>query len=127
MPALNKVQLIGRLGKDPEVRYTTKGKKYTRFSLAVDRTWKDPEGGKQEATDWFNIVAWGKVGEICAEYLKKGRLVYVEGRLRTDQWQDKETQEMHSRTVVVALSMQILDRKRTEDEVIVEPDLVATP
>jgi single-strand DNA-binding protein len=123
MPALNKVQLIGRLGKDPEVRFTAKGTKYARFSLAVSRTWKDPEGGKQEATDWFNIEAWGKLGEICAEYLKKGRLVYLEGRLRTDQWEDKETKEVHSRTVVVALSMQILDRKRTEDEVIVEPEI----
>ncbi len=123
MPALNKVQLIGRLGKDPEARFTSKGKKYTRFSLAVARTWKDPEGGKQEATDWFNIEAWGKLGEICAGYLKKGRLVYIEGRLRTDQWQDKDTQEMHYRTLVVAGSMQILDRKRTEQEVIVEPDI----
>ncbi len=123
MPALNKVQLIGRLGKDPEARFTTKGTKYTRFSLAVSRTWKDPEGGKQETTDWFNIEAWGKLGEICADYLKKGRLAYIEGRLRTDQWEDKETKELHSRTVVVALSMQILDRKKTEDEVIVEPDI----
>ncbi len=123
MPALNKVQLIGRLGKDPEVRFTAKGTKYTRFSIAVNRTWKDLEGSKQEATDWFNVEAWGRLGEVCAEYLKKGRLVYVEGRLRTDQWQDRETKEMHSRTVVVALGMQILDRKRTEDEVIVEPDI----
>lgn len=123
MPALNKVQLIGHLGRDPEVRFTAKGTKYTRFSLAVNRTWKDPQGGKQEATDWFNIEAWGKLGEICAEYLKKGRLVYIEGRLRTDQWEDKETKETHYRTVVVALSLQILDRKRTEAEVVVEPEI----
>ncbi len=122
MPALNKVQLIGRLGKDAEARFTAKGKKYARFSLAVDRTWKDPEGSKQETTDWFNVEAWGKLGEICIEYLKKGRLVYIEGRLRTDQWEDKETKEMHHRTMVVARSVQILDRKKTEEEVIIEPE-----
>jgi single-strand DNA-binding protein len=123
MPALNKVQLIGRLGKDPEARFTAKGKKYARLSLAVDRTWKDPEGSKQVTTDWFNIEAWGKLGEICLQYLKKGRLVYIEGRLRTDQWEDKETKEMQYRTLVVANSLQILDRKKTEQEVIVEPEV----
>ena len=121
MPALNKVQLIGRLGKDPEARFTSKGKKYTRFSLGVDRTWKDPQGGEQEP-DWFNIEAWGKLGELCAEYLKKGRLVYIEGRLRTAQWQDKETKETHYRTIVVASNMQMLDRKRTEPEVVIESE-----
>ena len=109
MPALNKVQLIGRLGKDPEARFTAKGTKYTRFSVAVTRTWKDPEGGKQETTDWFNIEAWGHLGEICKQYLHKGRLVFVEGQLRTDRYDHEGVTRYFTR--VVATQMQMLDRK----------------
>jgi len=77
MPALNRVQLIGNLGKDPETRYTPSGKKVCSFSLAVDRRWKTSEGEIKESTDWFNIEAWGRLGETCQEFLSKGRLVYV--------------------------------------------------
>jgi single-strand DNA-binding protein len=116
MPALNRVQLIGNLGRDPEARFTANGKKYATFSIAVNRTWKSTEGEKQEATDWFLVNAWGKLAEICLNYLRKGRLVFVEGRLRTERWEDKEDGETHFRTTVVAQSIQILDRKPEEPE-----------
>jgi single-strand DNA-binding protein len=92
MPALNKVQLIGRLGKDPEVRYTPKGSKVCTFSVAVGRRWKSGDEVK-EATDWFNIEVWGKLGEFCQSYLSKGRLVYLEGRLQTDRYEQEEGEE----------------------------------
>ena len=77
MASLNRVQLIGRPGRDPEMRYTPKGTPSTRFSLAVNRNWTNAEGQRQEETDWFHIEAWGKLGEICQQYLKKGRLIYI--------------------------------------------------
>jgi single-strand DNA-binding protein len=88
MPSLNRVQLIGYLGRDAEARYTAKGTKYGTFSLAVHRSWKSAEGEKHEDTDWFFVNAWGKLGDFVAQYLKKGRLVLVEGRLQTDRWED---------------------------------------
>ena len=119
MPALNRVQLIGNLGRDPEARFTSNGKKYTTFTLAVNHIWKSAEGEKHEATDWFLVNAWGKLAEICLSYLKKGRLVFVEGRLQTDRWDDKG--ETHYRTTVVTQSLQILDRKPEEPEVVETP------
>jgi single-strand DNA-binding protein len=116
MPAHNRVQLIGNLGKDPEARFTANGKKYAAFSLAVNRTRKTADGKKQEATDWFLINAWGKLADICLNYLKKGRLVFIEGQLRSERWEDKDGGETHSRTLVVAQTMQILDRKPNEPE-----------
>lgn len=116
MPALNHVQLIGNLGKDPEARFTANGKKYAAFSVAVNRSWKAADGKKMEATDWFLINAWGKLGEICLSYLKKGRLVYIDGQLRSEKWEDKDGGETHSRTLIVARTMQILDRKQNEPE-----------
>jgi single-strand DNA-binding protein len=114
MPALNRVQLIGNLGKDPETRYTPTGKKYCTFSLAVNRNWKGSEGEAKEATDWFNIEAWGRLGEICQQYLGRGRLVFVEGRLQTDRYEhDGETRFF---TKVIARQMQMLDRKPEEEE-----------
>ena len=115
MPALNRVQLIGNLGKDPETRYTPSGKKVCSFSLAVDRRWKTSEGEIKESTDWFNVEAWGRLGETCQEYLSKGRLVYVEGRLHTDRYeQGGDTRYF---TKVVINKMQILDRKHEEEPV----------
>lgn len=108
MPALNRVQLIGRLGKDPETRFTPTGKKVCSFSLAVDRRLKSSEGVK-DTTDWFNIVAWGKLGEICQEYLRKGRLVYIEGRLQTSRYEQEG--EVRYYTRVIAREMQMLERK----------------
>ena len=119
MPALNRVQLIGYLGRDPEARFTSNGKKYATFTLAVNRNWKSAEGEKHEATDWFLVNAWGKLAEICLSYLKKGRLVFVEGRLQTDRWEDKG--ETHYRTTVVTQSLQILDRKPEALEVAETP------
>jgi single-strand DNA-binding protein len=114
MASLNKVQLIGRLGRDPETRFTPRGTKVTNFSVAVGRRWRDSDGQVQEDTDWFNIVAWGRLAEICQEYLTKGRLVYIEGRLKTDRYEvDGETRYS---TKVVARNMQMLERKPEEPE-----------
>ena len=116
MPALNRVQLIGRLGKDPESRFTPTGKKVVQFSLAVSDRWKSAEGETKENTEWVNIEAWGRLGEICTQYLKKGRLVFLEGRLKTDKVDDKSGGTKYY-TKVVALSMQMLDRKPEEEPV----------
>jgi single-strand DNA-binding protein len=115
MPALNRVQLIGRLGKDPETRVTPNGKKVANFSLAVGERWKTAGGEAKENTEWFNIEAWGRLGEICQEYLHKGSLAYIEGRLRTNRVEDKGETKYY--TKVVALSMQMLDRKPAEEPV----------
>jgi single-strand DNA-binding protein len=116
MPSLNRVQLIGYLGKDPESKYTPTGKKVTQFSVAISNRWKSKEGDAKEYTEWVNIEAWGRLGEICGEYLKKGSLVFVEGRLRTDKYEDKG--ENRYFTKVVALAMQMLDRKPSEEPVL---------
>jgi single-strand DNA-binding protein len=115
MPALNRVQLIGRLGKDPESRLTPTGKKVAHFSLAVSQRWKSAEGDK-EYTEWVNVEAWGRLGEVCQQYLHKGSLVFLEGRLKTDKYEDKGGETKYY-TKVVALSMQMLDRKPEEEPV----------
>lgn len=115
MPALNKVQLMGYLGRDPESRSMPSGQKVTTFSLGVTRRWKSGSENK-EATDWFNIEAWGRLGEVSQKYLKKGSLVYIEGRLRTDKYEDKGGETKYF-TKVVALSLQFLDRKPAEEPV----------
>lgn len=89
MPALNRVQLIGRLGKDPESKFTPTGKKVVHFSVAISNRWKNKEGQSQEYTEWVNVEAWGRLGEVCQEYLKKGSLVFVEGRLKTDKYESE--------------------------------------
>ena len=109
MASLNRVQLIGRLGKDPESRNTPKGTSYTTFSLAVGRKWKNKDGESKEDTDWFNIVAWGKLGEICQKYLTKGKLVYLEGRLRTRKYEHEGTTRYF--TTVVLSAVQMLEPK----------------
>ncbi len=112
MPALNRVQIIGYLGKDPEARFTSTGKKVTSFSVAVTRHWRTSEGESKEATDWFNVEAWSRLGEICQEYLSKGRLVFIEGRLQTDRYEQQG--EFHYFTKVIAAQMQMLDRAPEE-------------
>lgn len=87
MPALNRVQLIGRLGQDPEARYTPSGKQVAKFSVAISNRWKK-DGEVNEYKEWVNIEAWGRLAEICHEYLRKGSLVYLEGRLKTDKYVD---------------------------------------
>ncbi|MCA2002801.1 MAG: single-stranded DNA-binding protein [Chloroflexi bacterium] len=121
MPSLNRVQLIGRLGKDPETKFTPSGKKVTHFSLAVGSRWKDKSGETKESTEWFNIEAWGRLGEVCQEYLKKGSLVFLEGRLKTDKYEDKG--ETRYFTKVVAQTLQFLDKRAAEEPMLtVEED-----
>jgi len=110
---LNKVMLIGHLGRDPEMRYTPSGRPVTSFSIATNRTWNTSDGERHTDTDWFNIVSWGNLAEICNQHLKKGQQVYIEGRLQTRRWDDKEGNK-HTTTEVVASEMLILgDRKGT--------------
>ena len=115
MPALNRVQIIGYLGKDPESKFTPTGRKVTHFSVAISNRWRNKEGDAKEYTEWVNIEAWGRLGEVCSEYLKKGSLVFVEGRLKTDRYEDKGESRFY--TKVVALAMQMLDRKPSEEPV----------
>lgn len=107
---VNKVILIGRLGKDPEVRYTSSGGSVATFSLATSESWNDKQGQKQERTEWHRIVAWGELGEICGQYLSKGGEAYVEGRLQTREWQDKEGNKRYT-TEIVASTVQFLGSK----------------
>ena len=104
---LNKVMLIGNLGRDPEMRYTPSGKPVTSFSLAASRNWISADGERHDETEWFNVVAWGNLAEICNQHLSKGQKVYVEGRLQTRSWEDENGQK-HFRTEVVANEMIIL-------------------
>ena len=113
--SVNKVILVGRLGKDPEIRSTPNGMTVAKFTMATDDRWTDKNGDKQERTEWHNIVAWSKLAEICGQYLKKGKLVYIEGSLRTDSWDDKETGQKKYRTEIVANTMQMLDRKGDDE------------
>jgi single-strand DNA-binding protein len=108
---LNKVMLIGRLGRDPEMRYTPSGRPVTTFSLATSRTWNTSEGERRTETEWFNIVAWGSLAEICKQFLNKGQQVYVEGRLQTRHWEDGEGVK-HSVTEIVANEMIMLGDRR---------------
>jgi single-strand DNA-binding protein len=113
---LNKIMIIGNLGRDPEMRYTPSGRPVTSFSVGTRRTWNTPEGERREETEWFNVVAWGNLAEICKNYLTKGQQVYIEGRLQTRRWEDQEGKK-HSNVEVVANEMIILgDRSRTSTE-----------
>ncbi len=96
MASLNKVILIGNLGKDPELRYTGSGQAVVNFSLATSERWQGKEGDQQERTEWHRIVVWGPQGEMCSKYLKKGRQIYLEGRLQTRQWEDKDGQTRYT-------------------------------
>jgi single-strand DNA-binding protein len=111
---LNKVMIIGNLGRDPEMRYTPSGKPVTSFSLASSRTWVSADGERREETEWFNVVAWGNLAEICNQHLMKGQQVYIEGRLQTRCWEDDNGQR-HFRTEVVANEMIVLGN-RVRDE-----------
>lgn len=113
--SLNKVMLIGNLGKDPELRYTTSGVAVATFSLATNESWKDADGNLQERTEWHNIVAWKKLAEICGEWLKKGKKVYIEGRIQTRSYDDKNTGTKKYITEIVADNMIMLDYKAAPD------------
>lgn len=108
---LNKVMLTGHLGADPEMRFTPQGSAVTTFRVASNRSWKSGDGVQHDDTEWFRIVAWDKLAEICNEYLKKGTRVYIEGRLQTRSWEDRNTGEKRYMTEVVAQDMIILTPK----------------
>jgi len=107
---INKAILVGRLGADPEVRYTPDGAMVTNFRIATDEQWKDKNGEKVQKTEWHKIVTFGKLAEICGKYLVKGKLVYLEGRIQTRAWDDKEGVKRYT-TEIVASNMQMLDSK----------------
>ncbi len=105
--SVNKVILLGRLGQNPEVKYTPSGSAVANFSVATNEAWNDKSGQKQERTEWHRVVVWGKTAELCAQYLTKGRQVYLEGRLQTRQWQDKDGQTKYT-TEVQATTVQFI-------------------
>jgi single-strand DNA-binding protein len=108
---LNKVMIIGHLGRDPEMRYTPSGRPVTTFSVATSRTWNTADGERRTETEWFNVVAWSNLAEICKQYLSKGQRVYIEGRLQNRHWEDSEGNK-HSSTEIVANEMIMLDSRR---------------
>jgi single-strand DNA-binding protein len=112
---VNKVTLIGNLGKDPEVRYTQDGKAVASFNIATTETWKKQDGSKEELTEWHRIVAFARLGEICGEYLKKGSKIYLEGRLQTRKWEDKEGNTRYT-TEIVAREMKMLSARGQQAE-----------
>jgi single-strand DNA-binding protein len=121
MASVNKVILVGNLGRDPETRYTTGGDAVTNIRVATTDTWKDKNGEKQERTEWHTVVFFGRQAEIAGEYLKKGKQVYIEGRLQTRKWQDKEGQDRYT-TEIVADRMQMLgSREGSNAAVAAEP------
>lgn len=112
MPSLNKVTVIGNVGGEPEMRYTPTGKPVTSFSVATNWVYTTPDGERKQDTEWFNIVAWNKLAEQANQFLSKGSLVYVEGRLRTRTWEDQNKQQ-HSRTETIANRIVFLDKRGT--------------
>jgi single-strand DNA-binding protein len=107
MSGVNKVILVGYLGRDPEVRFTKSNQAVASFSLATTEKWTGKDGNKEERTEWHRIVAWGKLGEICGEYLEKGKQVYIEGRLQTREWEDNDGNKKQT-TEIVANIMTML-------------------
>lgn len=109
---VNKVILVGNLGKDPEVRYMTNGNAVANFTIATSESWKDQQGQQQERTEWHNIVMYRRLAEVAGEYLKKGAKVYLEGKLQTSKWQDQQTGQDRYKTEIVANEMQMLDSRQ---------------
>ncbi len=112
---LNKVMIIGNLGRDPELRYTPSGKPVVSFNVAAGRSWVTSSGERKDATEWFNVVAWGSLADICNQYLRKGSRVYIEGHLQTRSWEDADRQR-HYRAEVVANEMIMLDNRNVAEE-----------
>ncbi|HZU86223.1 MAG TPA: single-stranded DNA-binding protein [Anaerolineaceae bacterium] len=108
---LNKVMIIGHLGRDPEMRYTPSGRPVTTFSVATSRSWSTADGERHTETEWFNVVAWGNLAEICKQYLTKGQQTYIEGRLQTRRWDDSEGVK-HTSVEIVANEMMMLGDRR---------------
>lgn len=107
---LNKVMIIGQLGRDPEMRYTPSGRPVTTFVVACSRTWNSADGERHTETEWFNVVTWGNLAEICKQYLTKNQQVYIEGRLQTRRWEDTEGCK-HNSVEIVAYEMMILGER----------------
>ncbi|WP_298817741.1 single-stranded DNA-binding protein [Chloroflexus sp.] len=112
---LNKVLIIGRLGADPELRYTATGTPVATFRVAAGRQWRDPDGHLHDETEWFQVVAWNRLAEICSQYLRRGARVYVEGRLQTRAWEDAQTGQPRSRVEVVAQDVILLDQRESRE------------
>ena len=112
---LNKVMIIGHLGRDPEMRNTPSGKPVTTFPVATSRTWNTSDGERHNETEWFNVVSWGNLAEICKQYLLKGQQVYIEGRLQTRRWEDSEGTK-HTSVEIVASEMMILGERRDTNQ-----------
>lgn len=110
--SVNKVILIGNLGRDPEMRHTQGGRAVANFTLATNERWRDRDGNAQERTEWHRIVAWDRLAEICTEYLAKGRQAYIEGRLQTREWEDRDGNKRYT-TEIVATNMQMLGRRES--------------
>lgn len=109
---LNKVMIIGNLGRDPEVRSTASGQPVADFSVATTRKWRDRDGNRQEQTEWHNVVCWGKQAEIAGQYLRKGKQVFIEGRLQTRSWDDKNSGEKRYKTEIIVENFQMLGSRQ---------------
>ena len=120
MSSLNKVMLIGHLGKDPEVRYTPDGAPVATFSLATSENWTDKSGSRQEHTEWHTIVAWNKLADLCKRFLTKGRQVYIEGRIRSRDWNDRDGNKRRT-TEVIATQMVLLGSRQQSSDAGVQP------
>ena len=123
MPALNRVQLIGKVGRNPESHFTPSGKKVTQFGITVSNQWSGPDGGTKEYTEWVNIEAWGRLAEVCQEYLGRDSLIYLEGRLKTNKYEVNG--EPRYFTKVVASALEFLDRKPVEKHALSADEEVA--
>ncbi|MFC1910544.1 single-stranded DNA-binding protein [Chloroflexota bacterium] len=121
MASLNKVIIIGNLGADPEMRFTPDGKPTTGFRVATNREFSTPDGERKQETEWFSVVTWGKLAEQCNQFLTKGRLVYVEGRLRTRSWDDQTGQKRY-RTELIADHVTFLDRQSAATSEYIDAD-----
>lgn len=115
MASVNKAILVGNLGADPEIRYTPSGTAVANFNVATREQWTNKDGEKEERTEWHRIVAWSRLGEICGEYLRKGSQVYIEGRLQTRAWEDRDGNKRYT-TEIIAQTMQMLGSSRKEGE-----------
>ena len=120
MSSLNKVMLIGHLGKDPEIRYTPDGAPVATFSLATSENWTDKSGSRQEHTEWHTIVAWNKLADLCKRFLTKGRQVYIEGRIRSRDWNDRDGNKRRT-TEVIASQMVLLGSRQQSSDAGMQP------
>jgi single-strand DNA-binding protein len=119
---LNKVTIIGHLGRDPEMRYTPSGRPVTTFSVATSRSWNTSDGERRSDTEWFNVVSWGSLAEICKQYLSKGQQVYIEGRLQTRRWEDDDGNKRTTVEIVAKEMIMLGDRKKKPDKDEVEQE-----